>query len=294
VRFAVIKSVSLDTNGEARQCVTVVSTVPARGAVQQRAIPDWRLRGACDTMALVANAIYEGPMDRSSIVAIRQSVELLEKNKPQQARAKRTYESILAAAAELLVEVGVERISTNLVAERAGITVPALYRYFPNKYAVLNALGAALMDKQNDVFQKWFDHYLALGDLQLLLDNVYELMRRTYDITYEQVGGLEVVQALRAVGPLQEVRLASHRLVAGQLAVIVGQMLGRPVDDLMTMQSRLTIDASYAIVEMALEDESLSTEVLLQEGARMMRLYWQGFMENAGDADHSSPTTSSA
>ena len=61
------------------------------------------------------------------------SVELLEKNKPQQARAKRTYEAILASAAKLLVEVGVERISTNLIAEDAGITVPALYRYFPNK-----------------------------------------------------------------------------------------------------------------------------------------------------------------
>ena len=56
------------------------------------------------------------------MVAARQKVELLEKNKPRQERAKRTYESILAAAAELLVEVGVERISTNIIAERAGIT----------------------------------------------------------------------------------------------------------------------------------------------------------------------------
>ena len=51
--------------------------------------------------------------------APRRQVELLEKNRPRQERAKRTYESILAAAAELLVEVGVERISTNLIAERA-------------------------------------------------------------------------------------------------------------------------------------------------------------------------------
>ena len=86
-------------------------------------------------------------------MADRQHVELLEKNKPRQARAKRTYEGILTAAAQLLVEIGVERISTNLIAERAGITVPALYRYFPNKYSVLHALGAVLMDSQNDVFQ---------------------------------------------------------------------------------------------------------------------------------------------
>jgi AcrR family transcriptional regulator len=217
-------------------------------------------------------------MDRSSVAAERQTVELLEKNKPQQERAKRTYEAILTAAGELLVEVGVERISTNLVAVRAGITVPALYRYFPNKYAVLNALGAALMDKQNEIFQQWFDHYLALGDLQLLLDNVYELLKRTHDVTRDQVGGLEVVQALRAVAPLKEVRLASHRLAAGQLAGIVGELLGRPVDALIIAQTRLTIDAGYAIVEIALEDDSLPTETLLREGSRMMQLYWQDFL----------------
>lgn len=218
-------------------------------------------------------------MERSSVAAVRQNVELLEKNKPQQERAKRTYEAILAAAAQLLVEVGVERISTNLVAERAGITVPALYRYFPNKYAVLNALGAVLMDKQNTVFKEWFDHYLALGDLELLLDNVYELLQRTYDVTREQVGGLEIVQALRAVAPLREVRLASNRQVSEQLAVIVGEVLGQPVDDRIRAQARLTIEAGYATVEMALEDDSLSPDLLMREASRMMRLYWRGFME---------------
>ncbi len=209
------------------------------------------------------------------MVAIRQRVELLEKNKPQQERAKRTYEAILHAAAELLVEVGVERISTNLVAERAGITVPALYRYFPNKYAVLNALGATLMDKQNAIFQQWFDQYLDEAQPRLLLDNIYYLLKRTYDVTRQQIGGLEIVQALRAVVPLQEVRLASHRLVASQFAMIVAELLAIPLDERVQTQARLSIDAGYAIVEMALEDTSLSTDTLLREGSRMIQLYWQ-------------------
>lgn len=209
------------------------------------------------------------------MIAIRQPVELLEKNKPQQERAKRTYEAILSAAAALLVEVGIERISTNLVAERAGITVPALYRYFPNKYAVLHALGAVLMDKQNAVFQKWFDEYLDAENPQLLLDNIYAVLRNTYDVTRRQVGGLEVIQALRAVAPLQEVRLASHRLVAAQFAKVLAELLARPEDEAITTQARLTIDTGYAIVEMALEDQSLPTEALLREGSRMIQLYWQ-------------------
>ena len=212
------------------------------------------------------------------MAAVRERVELLEKNQPKQERAKRTYEAILTAAAELLVEVGVERISTNIVAERAGITVPALYRYFPNKYAVLNALGAACMDKQNAVFQQWFDNHLEQSDPHLLLDDIYGLLKRTYDVTREQVGGLEVVQALRAVEPLRDVRLASHRLVSRQFATIAAAFLGRSADELVMTQARLTIDSGYAIVEMAMEGQSLSAENILREGARMIQLYWQGIL----------------
>ena len=203
------------------------------------------------------------------MVATRRQVELLEKNKPRQDRAKRTYEAILEAAAELLLEVGVERISTNLTAERAGITVPALYRYFPNKYAMLNALGAVLMDRQNEVAQQWFETHLGNGDPEQLMGNIYELLKLTYDVTREQTGGLEVIQSLRAVGPLQQLRLTSHRL------------LGQPVDELLNMQARLSVDMGYAIVEMALEDDSLAYEQTLRQGALMIQLYWREILQDA-------------
>jgi AcrR family transcriptional regulator len=215
------------------------------------------------------------------MVATRRQVELLEKNKPRQDRAKRTYEAILEAAAELLVEVGVERISTNLTAERAGITVPALYRYFPNKYAVLNALGAVLMDRQNEVAQQWFETHMGGGNVEQILDNIYELLKMTYEVTREQTGGLEVIQSLRAVGPLQELRLTSHRLVASQLASLLGGLLDRPVDDLLAIQARLSVDMSYAVVEMALEDDSLPHEQTLRQGALMIQLYWREILRGA-------------
>ena len=201
------------------------------------------------------------------MTATRPKVELLEKNRPRQERAKRTYESILAAAAELLVEVGVERISTNLIAERAGITVPALYRYFPNKYSVLHALGAVVMDRQNEVFGEWFERSGGTGaQPQDLLDGIYDLLRRTYDITAEQTGGLEIVQSLRAVAPLQELRQASHRLVAVQFAQAVSELLGRETDESLLLPARVSVETGYAIVEMALEGESGAEHATILRG----------------------------
>ncbi|MEP5566365.1 MAG: TetR/AcrR family transcriptional regulator [Halioglobus sp.] len=204
--------------------------------------------------------------------APRRQVELLEKNRPRQERAKRTYEAILTAAAELLVEVGVERISTNLIAERAGITVPALYRYFPNKYAVVNALGAVLMDRQNQAFHEWVENYYVEGEPQRLLGKIYEILWLTYEATLDQVGGLEIAQALRAVGPLQELRLTSHRLLAQELSFFVAEWQQRPMNDDVLVQARVAIEMGYCMVEMALEDTELSAELALREGARMLEV----------------------
>lgn len=213
------------------------------------------------------------------MVSARPQVELLEKNKPRQARAKRTYEAILVAASELLIEVGIERISTNIMAERAGITVPALYRYFPNKYAVLHALGAAMMDKQNHVCLEWFEKNIDQQDPQLLLESIDQLLKLTYDATVDQLAGLEIIQSLRAVGPLQELRLTSNRLVAEQFATVIGEMFNWPVDEALKMQSRLSVDMGYAVVELALEDSSVPAEAALAQGAQMIRVYWRDILQ---------------
>ena len=209
----------------------------------------------------------------------RRQVELLEKNKPRQERAKRTYDAILVAAAELLIEVGVERISTNIIAERAGITVPALYRYFPNKYAVLHALGAAMMDRQNDVVLEWFENNIDQREPRVLLESIDQLLNLTYTVTRDHLAGLEIIQSLRAVEPLQEVRLTSNRLVAEQFAVVLGEMFEWPVDAALLLQSRLSVDMGYAVVELALEDSSLSADDVLEQGAKMIRMYWRDILQ---------------
>ena len=64
---------------------------------------------------------------------------------PRQARAKETYERLLDAAQDILVEQGFEAVTSNTIVERVGMTPPAFYRYFPNKQAVFVELGQRLM-----------------------------------------------------------------------------------------------------------------------------------------------------
>ena len=49
---------------------------------------------------------------------------------PKQERSRFMVTSILDATARVLVEMGFSRTSTNLVAERAGVSIGSLYQYF--------------------------------------------------------------------------------------------------------------------------------------------------------------------
>jgi AcrR family transcriptional regulator len=59
---------------------------------------------------------------------------------PRQQRAHESVQTILRAAAELIEESGYDAYNTNAVAERSGISVALIYRYFPNKESILMAL----------------------------------------------------------------------------------------------------------------------------------------------------------
>ncbi len=65
---------------------------------------------------------------------------LLEPRKqPVQSRSTASVEALLDATLQVLLRVGKEKLTTTLVAARAGVSVGTLYQYFPNKSALLQA-----------------------------------------------------------------------------------------------------------------------------------------------------------
>lgn len=60
---------------------------------------------------------------------------------PVQARSRERVERILDAAALLLTEEGYDAVKTNLIAKRAGVSIGSVYQFFPNRFAIFNALA---------------------------------------------------------------------------------------------------------------------------------------------------------
>jgi AcrR family transcriptional regulator len=59
---------------------------------------------------------------------------------PRQARAQATVEAIIEAAARIIETHGLQALTTNRIAETAGVGIGSLYQYFPAREAILTAL----------------------------------------------------------------------------------------------------------------------------------------------------------
>lgn len=192
-----------------------------------------------------------------------------QKKSPAQQRSTETYERILVATAQTLCDVGIERLSTNLVCECAGLTPPALYRYFPNKYALLSVLGERLLEKQNGLIDHWITPQLLSGPPEDLESALAELILETYRVTDATLGGMWILKGLRAVPALEHVRIDSHRLVSSAQAEILAQVFPQADPQKLATAARVAVEMIHATIEL-LFDESLDPKSVCAMVASMI------------------------
>ena len=95
---------------------------------------------------------------------------------PKRADARRNYERLLAAATAAFAEHGADDVSLEEIARRAGVGIGTLYRHFPARQALLeavyqdqvdglDALGAKLLTAESPgaALGEWLRAFLAFG-----------------------------------------------------------------------------------------------------------------------------------
>lgn len=59
---------------------------------------------------------------------------------PKQKRAQERVEKILETSIQIIEDEGFEKLNTNYIAEKSGISVGSIYQYFPNKESIVSSL----------------------------------------------------------------------------------------------------------------------------------------------------------
>jgi AcrR family transcriptional regulator len=92
--------------------------------------------------------------------------------RPKRADARRNYEKVLTAAREAFAEGG-ESTALEEIARRAGVGIGTLYRHFPNRQALLEAVyvgeveeicrSAAELDEADpwEALEAWFERFIG-------------------------------------------------------------------------------------------------------------------------------------
>ena len=127
-----------------------------------------------------------------------------------------TVEAIAEATIQVLLTDGLDRLTTNRVAERAGVSVGTLYQYYPNKQALLFALlddhmskgseavemackharGKPLSVMLSDVVQRFIDAKMVRADISTALYRISTdvggpaLIKRTVDRSRKALEGV--------------------------------------------------------------------------------------------------------
>ncbi len=113
-------------------------------------------------------------------------MHLKARKRPRQARAAVTLDAIFEATIQVLLGVGLHRLTTTRVAERAGVSVGSMYQYFPNKQALLYALNERYLDIVAEKVEATCrdKHGAATSDMvNALVDTYWQAKTERSDVT---------------------------------------------------------------------------------------------------------------
>jgi AcrR family transcriptional regulator len=213
-------------------------------------------------------------------MAARRQVAENKRRLPRQARAAQTVASIVEAAAQILEKGGLAAFTTNVVAERAGVSIGTLYQYFGDKNALLLALARVEFEAA------MAEAHRALQDeVDATIEKRVRAMVRTMIHAFRgrQRARKAVVQAVLAQGLEVEMIVPMNSFIASLRARI-----GRDAETMLPALSReqffVLVRSAMGTVRAAVLEEQpfLTSRAFEDELVRMIVAYLEAISGAAG------------
>ncbi|MFC5501892.1 TetR/AcrR family transcriptional regulator [Lysinimonas soli] len=179
-------------------------------------------------------------MTDTAVIASRTDAIATIRNEPVQARSTARLAALLDAAAHVIDEIGYERLTTAMVAERAGASIGTVYRYFPDRIAVLQSLAARNVERTGE---------RAIAELSSHSHNEWsEALTASYRILVDAFRDEPGFAALR-YGDVLDLRpfvgVPALRVLADRMAVVLVERFG--MND--TPEARLAIESAVTLTD---------------------------------------------
>jgi AcrR family transcriptional regulator len=205
-----------------------------------------------------------------------------QRRSPLQQRSLLRLDQILEAAATLLDEEPYEDITTGLIADRAGVAIGSVYRFFDDKAAVYRALTA-----------RHFELYLtrleaAFADRPTGSPASWTQMTETAIDCY--VAMLRGTPGFRGFGDAIDVNLLdtdrdNDTVLADRLLELVTSELRVSPSDAVRLALLIAVTAADALLALAFRRDSQGDETVIAEAKTAVRSYLAPYVDPASSAD---------
>ncbi|WP_344001396.1 TetR/AcrR family transcriptional regulator [Streptomyces thermocarboxydovorans] len=186
---------------------------------------------------------------------------------PVQRRSAERLARILDACADLLDEVGYDDLSTRAVAQRAGVPIGSVYRFFGNKRQMADALAqrnlerftARVTDRLKGAGDRGWRHAMdvVIGE--------YLDMKRT-------APGFSLVDFGNQI-PVGTERTEPNHRVADRLTDLLSAHLGRTADENLRRTVLIAVETADGLIQLAFRLSPEGDEKVIEELREMLRAY---------------------
>lgn len=202
----------------------------------------------------------------------------LVRTEPIQERSAARIDALLDAAAAVVDEIGFDRLTTAMVAERAGASIGTVYRYFPDRIVLLQALrDRALLRYRRSVVQAidavspehWWNA------VECAIDAFVGMFRtepgfRIIRFTDVERAGVPEDEVVRPVG------------FAQQFADILSDEYGLPSGEELSFRLEVVVEIMDSLINRAFVEDPEGDERFISEARTVAREYLERrFGENA-------------
>ena len=186
---------------------------------------------------------------------------------PVQRRSAERLTRILDACADLLDEVGYDALSTRAVAQRAGVPIGSVYRFFGNKRQMADALAQRNLERFSERVAERLKE-ARQGDWRAAMDAVldeYLAMKRTAPGFSLVDFGNQIPVGARQAEP-------NHR-VADRLTGLLSGYLDRTPDDDLRRTFLIAVETADTLVQLAFRVDPEGDAKVIDETRELLRAY---------------------
>jgi AcrR family transcriptional regulator len=202
----------------------------------------------------------------------------LVRTEPIQERSAARIDALLDAAAAVVDEIGFDRLTTAMVAERAGASIGTVYRYFPDRIVLLQALrDRALLRYRHSVVQaidaESPEHWW--NAVECAIDAFVGMFRtepgfRIIRFSDVERAGVPEDEVVRPVG------------FAQQFAEILSDEFGLPAGEELAFRLEVVVEIMDSLINRAFVEDPEGDERFISEARTVAREYLERrFGENA-------------